>query len=171
MFKRRCLICEGSFYVKPSHVKLGWGKFCSTACRSRSQLKGKSFKCYICRKAIYRSKTSINRSKSGKFFCGKSCQTLWRNSFFVEDKHSNWVDGISIYKKLLKNDKIPKCLLCNLEDERVLIVHHKDHNRHNNKLPNLTWLCYNCHRLVHIDSDLDRRVKTLINVVGVAQLV
>lgn len=159
MPKLNCKICKSLFYVKPSHVRMGWGKYCSTKCRSKSQLNGRSFKCHVCGKEVYRSIARIDQSKSGKFFCNKSCQTLWRNSFFVEDKHPNWTDGISIYKKLLKNDKVPKCFLCKLEDERVLIVHHKDHNRHNNGLFNLTWLCCNCHRLVHVDSDLDRKVR------------
>jgi len=149
------------FYVKPSHKKKGWGKYCSAICRTKSQFNGKRLKCEICKKEVYRSKSKLDSSKSGKFFCSKSCQTLWRNSLFVAEKHSNWTDGISAYNRILKNDKYPKCLLCNLVDERVLVVHHKDHNRHNNGLSNLVWLCYNCHRLVHVDVDLDNKVRNL----------
>jgi hypothetical protein len=42
--------------------------------------------------------------------------------------------------------------LCSTKDERVLAVHHIDHNRLNNKLDNLAWLCHNCHHLVHHDN-------------------
>lgn len=142
-------------------MKLGWGKYCSAECRSKSQFNGKSFKCYICGKEVYRSLAKIGHSKSGKYFCSKKCQTLWRNSFFVEDRHPNWTDGISIYKKILRNDKSPKCLLCKIEDERVLICHHKDHDRHNNELSNLVWLCCNCHQLVHIDNNIDRKIRNI----------
>jgi len=33
--------------------------------------------------------------------------------------------------------------------KKVIIVHHIDKNRKNNKLSNLAWLCRNCHFLVH----------------------
>ena len=161
MPRLNCEICGTIFYVKPCHQKIGWGKYCSIECRTKSQFNGKKLKCGICSKEVYRSKSKLNKSKSGKFFCSKSCQTFWRNSFFVAEKHSNWTDGIGSYKNLLKNDRDSKCYLCKLRDERILAVHHIDHDRHNNKLSNLIWLCYNCHRLVHIDSSLDSKVRNM----------
>jgi 5-methylcytosine-specific restriction endonuclease McrA len=154
--------CGKYFYARPSHIKLGWGKYCSINCRNKSQFNGQKLKCYICKKDVYRSIAKLNHSKSGKFFCSKECQTLWRNSIFVEDKHPNWTGGISIYIKILKKEVKPKCLLCGIEDQRVLAVHHKDHDRHNNLLTNLIWLCYNCHRLVHVDNNLDKKVRGLV---------
>ena len=164
MAKVICNVCNRLFYAKPSHVKLGWGKYCSINCRNISQLSGNKFNCEICKKEIYRSASKIVHSKSGKFFCSKKCQTLWRNSIYVEDRHPNWIDGISVYQKLLKDSVVPKCLLCGLTDVRILAVHHKDHNKHNNTLTNLVWLCYNCHRLVHVDSKLDDKVRNMVAV-------
>ena len=43
------------------------------------------------------------------------------------------------------------CKRCGLDDKRVLAVHHIDQNHFNNKPENLTWLCQNCHFLVHHD--------------------
>ena len=53
-----------------------------------------------------------------------------------------------------------KCELCATVDERVIVVHHKDKNRTNNKLDNLAWLCRNCHYIVHNFSD--GRVRDLL---------
>ncbi len=41
------------------------------------------------------------------------------------------------------------CEVCKITDERVIVVHHKDQNRRNNRLENLIWLCRNCHYIVH----------------------
>jgi predicted HNH restriction endonuclease len=53
----------------------------------------------------------------------------------------------------LERALFPKnCLLCKEKDKRVFAVHHVDGNHKNNKVSNLTWLCHNCHHLVHCDS-------------------
>lgn len=157
----KCGVCSKEFYIKPSHQKLGWGKFCSIGCRSKAQFKGKYLQCFICNKEVYRAQRLILRSKSGKFFCSKSCQTLWRNQEFSGEKSHNWKNGESAYRNVLKrNGMALVCMLCRNNDERVLTAHHKDHNRSNNKIENLTWLCMNCHYLVHHDIELDKQIMT-----------
>lgn len=156
----KCLICGKDFYSKPSHKKLGWGKYCSRTCTNKSQLKGKYFKCSICGKSVYKSPKEQKHSVSGKFFCSKSCQTLWRNSYFIEERSVNWKNGEKSYRNILKRSKNkPICILCGINNEVVLAAHHKDHNRLNNSLENLVWLCLNCHFLVHHDDILDQRVR------------
>lgn len=160
----QCKICNSSFYVKPSHQKLGWGKFCSAACRVKSQFNGKKLNCSLCGEDIYRSSSQIKHSKSGSFFCSKSCQLKWKNSVNVENKHPNWTNGVSIYRDILtRSDQEQECALCGLKDSRVLAVHHLDHNRKNNVLSNLIWLCFNCHHLIHhddrIENDLKKKLK------------
>ena len=157
-----CKICGKEFYVKPSHQKLGWGKYCSANCRSKSQFNGKNVNCEVCAKSIYRSLKSLSnsRSKSGLFFCSKSCQTLWRNKIFKEENHGNWINGESAYRNILiRSGRVTKCLLCGYLDQRALSAHHIDHERTNNKVDNLTWLCLNCHYLVHHDRELDQKVR------------
>lgn len=154
-----CRVCSKEFYIKLSHQKRGWGKFCSTTCRSEAQCKGKFVVCLICGKEIYRSLQALTRSKSGKFFCSKHCQTLWRNEEYIGEKSKNWKNGESSYRRTLKRSgKKIICTLCQNADERVLTVHNKDHNRTNNNLKNLTWLCLNCHHLVHHDKKLDKKI-------------
>ena len=146
-----CKICGSEFYVKPVHQKKGWGKYCSVACRTKSQFNGKIVACFICRKEIYRSARDLKTSSSGLFFCSKSCQTIWRNKIlFSGENHASWKYGESAYRRILSStDKKKTCVLCKSEDFRVLAVHHLDKNRKNNDVSNLTWLCHNCHYLVH----------------------
>ncbi len=166
-----CLICKIDFYVKPSQQKRGWGKFCSINCRSRSQYKGKDVRCFICNKEIYRAPKDLKNSKSNKFFCGKSCQTIWRNQIlFSGENHANWKHGRSAYRRILKaSGKVQICNLCGIKDIRVLAVHHKDKNRKNNAVGNLIWLCHNCHYLIHhYINELDKLIKQE-NMVAVVQ--
>lgn len=155
-----CNKCQKQFYVKPSHIKLGWGKYCSIVCRAKSQFNGSFIKCYTCSKDVYRSDTKLKRSASGKYFCSKTCQTLWRNSEFIGEKHGGWKSGESAYRDVLKRSgRSIICMVCGVIDERVLIGHHKDHNRKNNKIDNLIWLCLNCHFLVHHDKKVEEMLK------------
>lgn len=147
---KNCKICRKEFKTKPSIVKKGFGKYCSQKCQRLGLRNGKEIKCFLCGKISYKNKTNLGRSKSGKFFCGKSCQTKWRNQEFIGPKHANWTGGKYSYRSVLGRNDIPKvCLLCGNKDVRVMAVHHIDRNRKNNKVENLVWLCHNCHHLVH----------------------
>jgi hypothetical protein len=159
----KCKICNTEFYVKPSHISLGYGKYCSVRCRSKSQEKGKFVKCAVCSKDAWKMPKDLKRAKSGKSFCSVSCQTKWRNSLFSGEKHSFWKGGRTIYRKILmQSNASVVCRRCGIKDVRVLAVHHIDKNRKNNNLENLTWLCHNCHYLVHHDKiefiDFNRRM-------------
>ncbi len=148
----KCKICSEEFYGKPFFLKRGQAKYCSTICQHEGKKNGKIIKCFICGTPTYKKKLQLQRSKSGKFFCSKSCQTKWRNAEFIGNKHANWKDGLYAYRSVLNRHKILKiCRLCKTKDKRVLAVHHIDKNRKNNKVENLAWLCHNCHHLVHHD--------------------
>lgn len=147
-----CKICNTKFYVKPSWLKIGYGIYCSARCQHLARRNGKFVECFTCKKEIYKSKEKLSRSKSGKYFCSKSCQTIWRNSEYVGSKHPNWKTGNSSYKSILDREGRKKiCVLCETKDKRVLSVHHIDKNHLNNTVENLAWLCHNCHHLVHHD--------------------
>ena len=147
-----CRLCKKAFYAKPSWIKYGNAKYCSTKCQYLGARKGRVVKCFICNKAAYKQLKALKHSKSKKYFCGKTCQTIWRNQFFRGPKHANWKGGAHIeYRKIMLKNKIkPICQLCRTKDERTLCVHHIDKNRKNNKISNLVWVCYNCHHLIHL---------------------
>ena len=146
-----CRTCGKSFYAKPSWLKAGWGKYCSLFCRHRAQRTGEVIRCFICGKSVYKQQRDLRRSRSKKLFCGKSCQTVWRNTMvYIGPNHSNWKNGEHTYRRILVRHQVPQeCKRCGDRDTRILAVHHMDRNRTNNKLGNLAWLCYNCHFLVH----------------------
>lgn len=146
-----CKICNNKFYAKPRHIKIGWGKFCSIECRRRGQLTGKIVKCDYCGKEVYKTRLELKRSKSGKFFCNRSCACSWANKYKrVAANHASYTTGEATYREFLKRSGQERvCKKCGLEDKRVLVVHHLDFDRKNNELDNLIWLCCNCHFLVH----------------------
>ncbi|MDD5463554.1 MAG: HNH endonuclease [Candidatus Moranbacteria bacterium] len=148
----KCKICDKEFYAKPSALQNGLGKYCSKICMRKGLQKGEVRKCFICDVEVYKSRKALLGSKSEKFFCGKSCQTVWRNSIVnIGSNHPNWKGGRHVsYRNVLNKNNVPKvCVFCGNTDGRVLAVHHIDNNHRNNALENLSWLCYNCHILVH----------------------
>lgn len=156
-----CNVCGKIFYVKKSHQKLGWGKYCSIECYHSSQKTGKVRKCEICGKKVYRIPSKILQSKSGKFFCSKGCHMHWKNKLASRENHWNWKGGSKIYREILMTVTSNKlvCALCMIEEKRVLVAHHIDHNRKNNEVSNLIWLCMNCHYLVHHDEKLNFKIQ------------
>ncbi len=163
---RFCKICKKEFSVKPFSVRHGWGIYCSAKCKHFGFRTGKFVVCEICKKETYKSKRALARSKSGKFFCSKSCQTIWRNQQYVGARHKLWKGGWNVnYRKLiLESGKKPICLLCSEADTRIIVVHHIDENRSNNSKKNLVWLCRNCHHLVHYDNLEKQRLFSLLHI-------
>jgi len=147
-----CKSCGNVFHAKPSWIRYGHGKYCSPMCQYEGRRAGKTVPCFICKKEAYKPLKQLKASKSGKYFCSKSCQTLWRNTIvFVGPRHANWKNGEHVECRIImQKHKVEQvCRLCSCKDERVLCVHHRDRDRKNNKISNLVWLCYNCHHLVH----------------------
>jgi 5-methylcytosine-specific restriction endonuclease McrA len=147
----KCKQCGSDFYAKPCSLKRGWGIYCSSKCQYEGSRKGIFVKCEICGTEIWRKPRQLGHSKSQKYFCTKSHQTLWRNQLFSGSEHWNWKNGENIAHKafLIKNKIKPVCKLCACVDIRILAVHHLDKDHKNNVLENLVFLCHNCHHLVH----------------------
>ena len=152
MATNKCRVCNNEFYTKPSHIKKGWGIYCSRGCKHIGTRIRKLINCFVCNKVVSKTSSQIDRVRSGKFFCGKSCQTKWRNRLYSGHRHLGWRGGQSLYrKKMLNNGIEAMCALCHKKDLRILAVHHIDRNHLNLDASNLTWLCQNCHFLVHHD--------------------
>ena len=150
MLHLSCPQCSKLFSIKPSRLKDGYKKYCSRSCAHESTRQGKVVSCHACKAEVYKSQKALRGSKSGTFFCTKSCQTKWRNHEFKGEKHANWKGGKHAYRRMMhQSDKQKICGLCKTTDIRVLAVHHLDANRSNNVLDNLVWLCHNCHHLIH----------------------
>lgn len=64
-------------------------------------------------------------------------------------EHLKWVDGNSpeYYRRIGFEIYGRKCSVCN--SKKNLEIHHKDKNRHNSDINNLTVVCCSCHRKIH----------------------
>ena len=146
-----CRVCKKKFYGKPSHIERGWAKYCSKKCSNVGQHNGETFSCNTCGKEVYRTRKEMRCSASNKFYCGKACFAVWKNqNLFYGENHANWKNGESAYRNVLLRAKIQQaCKGCGYTNKKVLLVHHIDRNRKNNKVKNLMWLCRNCHYLIH----------------------
>src|SRR3954468_18812253 len=101
MINVNCLVCGGKFSVKLNRLKRGWGKYCSNACKHIGFKTGEYFQCDTCSKKVYKSVQEQLKSKSGKRFCSRTCQTMWRNTVYVAEKHGNWTGGQYSYRLIL----------------------------------------------------------------------
>lgn len=146
----KCSVCNKQFYGKPSHIAKGWAKVCSRDCLYKLQKTEKIVACSQCGRDTYKNESTLRRSDSNMFFCNKSCQTIWRNKLYTKEKHANWISGkASCRSILIRENRLLVCAKCSTTDSRILAVHHRDKNRDNNSVRNLSWLCHNCHYLVH----------------------
>ena len=148
---KNCIHCNKEIYVKPNHHARGWGKYCSKKCQAIYQYTtGQYYECGTCNNKVWRAPARKKKTKSGLFFCNKSCAAIYKNKDLHGNTHPCWNGGKSTYReKMIKSREEQICSNCKNTDTRILIVHHIDQNRNNNELPNLTWLCRNCHWLVH----------------------
>ena len=147
---RKCKVCGTEFKTKPFHIKKGHGKYCSRACHYKDAQQRVLKFCDTCGGETFKKPTQVRRSKSGKFFCNKSCQTIWRNAHFHGTEHPNYKNGRHAYRSVLARNKVAAvCRRCVITDRRVLAVHHIDQNRTNSRVENLAWLCHNCHHIIH----------------------
>lgn len=67
----------------------------------------------------------------------------------LAEKSSQWKGGISqhYYRRIALENLPNLCEFC--ESTKQLRVHHKDHDRTNNKLKNLMIVCKSCHNKIH----------------------
>lgn len=111
---------------------------------SRREIQKKIIKnCPVCKKEF---KTIPNPTgKKEQVTCSHSCS----NTFFKTDYTAKFTN----YRKRALDYYGCKCQNCGERRLYVLQVHHKDRNRHNNKLDNLSVLCANCHLELHYKED------------------
>ncbi len=159
-----CDFCQKNFYKKPSQIRRSIKNFCSPLCQRTARKSGVVVVCFGCKKEVYKTKKSLERSQSKKFFCSVQCSNAWHGKKYFQEKHPNWKTGKYSYKSLMMSTVRPqKCVICGIDNIKLLVVHHNNRDRQNNKLKNLTWLCYNCHFLVHHYAEEKSKLSKIIN--------
>lgn len=90
--ERQCEWCGEKFYIPPSKVKLGRGRFCSRICYEKWQKDGGVTKaCEWCGKEFYvgpyRAKKGLGR------FCSPACYGKWQSENMCGENSQNWNGG------------------------------------------------------------------------------
>ncbi len=159
----KCYLCKKIFKRKISQIKLAKRHFCSINCQNLSRRKGKIISCSVCSRRVYKKNKDLIKLANKYSFCSIKCSNILMNSLRKREKHPNWINGKTVYRNILSNSKVERvCRLCKEQDKRILMAHHIDHNRDNNKINNLSWLCYNCHFLVHHYSSEYERLNNIV---------
>lgn len=148
----KCSVCDTEIWRRKTHIFPN--VYCSRNCQSVGKSESITLECGYCQKKVKRRKSQIDKSKTGKVFCNRSCATSFNNKFKVEEFHPNWKGGTNYREKAFsKFGEIccnPDCSLQKSGIEipkKMLDVDHIDSNRSNNKIENLMPLCVWCHAL------------------------
>ncbi len=105
------------------------------------------YKCY--RKISWKSKPVIckhcgcNRPHQAKGLCASCFLKIFRYQY-IKDANSKKYHNISpgLYKTITQT-----CVICGFD--KIINLHHLDHNKKNNAETNLVGLCPNHHKLIH----------------------
>lgn len=144
----KCIICNTTFTRQKRQLT---DMCCSPTCRNINIGTLIELKCDHCGNEFLRSKSSLNNSKSGKYFCSRECKdSAQKYMIEIQPEHYGTVTGKTVYReKALKY--LPNCCnRCGFSVLAALQVHHIDRNRDNNNIENLEILCANCHSIEHL---------------------
>lgn len=158
LINKKCLTCDTDFEARLSEHNRGGGNYCSLSCSSKKiRNKEPNVTCSYCLDKFYKSKSKINKSKSGLVFCCREHKDLAQklNSGITGLQPSHYGTGITNYRKIAFENKELKCNRCGYDKHQVVLhVHHIDRDRTNSHLDNLEILCPTCHEVDHfLNSD------------------
>ena len=148
MVDKDCEQCGAVMEVRSADLKRGRGKFCSLKCNGAWQSanrpkKEPNVECAHCGTAFYKSESKRKKSKSGLFFCTKSCKDITqRIGGLVVPSHYG-----THYTTICFMHHKKECVVCG--EDKVVAVHHYDENHDNNDPNNLVPLCPTHHQYVH----------------------
>lgn len=152
-----CSGCGVEIDRKQYRLKRYSNSYCSLDCQlkkmAQSKKNGTLIPCKTCQEPTYVTPSRRRKSKTGNFFCSKSCSSAYTASRRLGEEHPNYVIGEHSYRsKALRIQgsycQNPNCELTAADietPESMLDVHHIDGNRKNNEIDNLQVLCVWCH--------------------------
>ena len=108
--------------------------------------------CEYCKKEFYVKPSGKNRR-----FCSHKCMgMIYRKDITYYLNPESIIHSQKAKKMFI--EFIGQCEICGFNDIRILMPHHKDGNRKNNRRDNLIILCPNDHMLLHLtNGKLDLR--------------
>lgn len=184
--QRKCLLCGKIFYIKPSIVKRGEGKFCSLKCAhiAKGQAEKGKWKgvnnpnwkggkiervCLVCGKKFYVDPSDIKRRTAD--FCSVKCYGQWASENRTRDKVGTWKGGKKLngygYMQILvgKNRYIFEHRLvwekANGKIPNGFIIHHLNGIKIDNRLENLICILRKEHSARKIIEPYQEKVRQL----------
>lgn len=120
--------------------------------------------CQCCNKNfIFRGREKTKAYKNAKF-CSRSCannrQSVWDNKIQNGESEGKWIR----YREVAFKHHGKKCIVCKFD--KIIQVHHIDHNRNNNSKENLVPLCPNHHMMIHKSKYANEVVDTIRNYIN-----
>lgn len=97
-----CDFCDKKIQKTNSELKRYSNHFCSQKCNRQHQVMGDTIKttCFNCNKEITRQKSQATKSKTGNYFCSKSCAATFNNKLKRKSLRSKI--EIKLYNSLVK---------------------------------------------------------------------
>jgi hypothetical protein len=148
--KASCLGC-GVEYIRRKSGSNGLKVYCSPACARQATRRPVALTCAMCQKEFTKSPSKLSNSKSGLMFCSLACKHRsqhWEHGI-DEAKPGHYGTGEN-YKLIAYRAYPAECMDCGEQFFPILVVHHKDGDRSNNKVENLEVLCQNHHAIRHM---------------------
>jgi len=150
MVSKKCEQCGSVHEVRSADLKRGRGRFCSLKCNGAWQAanrkpKEPNVECANCGKEFYKNESKKRNSKSGIFFCTRSCKDESQKIGGIKEiMPSHYGKN---YKTICFKHHKKECVVCG--EDKIVAVHHYDENHHNNDPNNLVPLCPTHHHYVH----------------------
>ncbi len=115
--------------------------------------------CQCCGKEFIFTGRFKTKAYTSAKFCSRSCannrQSVWDNKISDGESNGKWVR----YRAIAFKYHGEKCVVCNFD--KVIEVHHLDHDRTNNSKENLVPLCPNHHMMIHRSNYADEVLKEI----------
>lgn len=147
--KINCDYCNNEFIRRIGRKT----RFCSHKCSTKALQNKVEIICSNCGCKSFKKPSQIKRAKHGYYFCTKKCkdfaQSLKGNVEAIRPSHYGTSNGLYLYRSICKEELLKGCK-CGEKRPYLLVVHHIDGNRENNKKDNLEVVCGNCHMLRHL---------------------
>lgn len=149
LYPSRCEFCHDWYYVPQKELKRT--KYCSKNCNNRGRRKRVKVNCAQCGSDIEKTPSKLKNSKSGLFFCNRTCKEEAQKLGGIKQIQPNHYgngNGKWTYRERALSKYGKLCNKCGYsKDVRMLDVDHIDSDRSNNKIENLQVLCVWCHGL------------------------
>ena len=147
----KCEQCGTTFSARIADLKRGRAKFCSLKCSSKHHAEKRKPKpnveCAHCGKEFYKNPSRQRASKSGLFFCSRSCKNSAQRIGGIKEIMPSHFGTSKNYRNICFAHHKKECVVCG--EDKIVAVHHYDEDHHNNDPSNLVPLCPTHHQYVH----------------------